>query len=272
MGKSIDKRIGELGGRRIVDLHCADEPTNLEEVVESWKLKIAIALKELAGSLSSASAVSSVLSESLAESTEKNDMDRLNINSNSNSLSTVLPGGVKSAGDVWALLGLQGDSSAPPIAKLLPGGAATSVPDSIEILESINSSGANNLTDKDKANAKTESFPNCEWTVERPFSANVVSARYLTQGSVFEDRGSQTRVWGEEKKVIEVIISLNGSGITYEPGDSVAVCCPNPDPLVDMVLVRLNAGLTAGVPLNRETLVRRRNCEACTLGEILSFK
>lgn len=32
MGKSIDKRLMELGASRAVDLHCADEATNLHEV------------------------------------------------------------------------------------------------------------------------------------------------------------------------------------------------------------------------------------------------
>lgn len=37
MGKAFDKRFSELGATRFLDLHCADESTNLEEVVESWK-------------------------------------------------------------------------------------------------------------------------------------------------------------------------------------------------------------------------------------------
>jgi len=37
MGKAIDKRLSELGANREVELHCADEATNLEETVEAWK-------------------------------------------------------------------------------------------------------------------------------------------------------------------------------------------------------------------------------------------
>lgn len=37
MGKSIDKRLSELGAKQEVELFCADEATNLEETVESWK-------------------------------------------------------------------------------------------------------------------------------------------------------------------------------------------------------------------------------------------
>jgi len=40
MGKAIDKRLSELGGKRMMDLYCADESTNLEEVVEAWKIAV----------------------------------------------------------------------------------------------------------------------------------------------------------------------------------------------------------------------------------------
>jgi methionine synthase reductase len=47
MGKSLDKRINELGGKRFFDLHCADEATGLEEVVEEWNDAVVGALQEL---------------------------------------------------------------------------------------------------------------------------------------------------------------------------------------------------------------------------------
>ena len=36
MGKSIDKRLHELGGTRLCPLGCADEAVGLESVVEPW--------------------------------------------------------------------------------------------------------------------------------------------------------------------------------------------------------------------------------------------
>ena len=36
MGKSIDTRLKDLGGERILTLGCADEATGLEEVVDPW--------------------------------------------------------------------------------------------------------------------------------------------------------------------------------------------------------------------------------------------
>jgi sulfite reductase alpha subunit-like flavoprotein len=40
MGKHLDNRLFELGGNRIFDLHCADEATNFEEIVDSFIEKI----------------------------------------------------------------------------------------------------------------------------------------------------------------------------------------------------------------------------------------
>ncbi len=47
MGKSIDRRIGELGGSRLIDLVCADEAVGLEETVEQWKSSVLRALLQL---------------------------------------------------------------------------------------------------------------------------------------------------------------------------------------------------------------------------------
>mmetsp|Transcript_2578 Transcript_2578/g.5976 ORF Transcript_2578/g.5976 Transcript_2578/m.5976 type:complete len:206 (+) Transcript_2578:104-721(+) len=48
MGKVIDKRMEELGGKRILDLHCADEGTGeLESTVETWKEAISKVVQRL---------------------------------------------------------------------------------------------------------------------------------------------------------------------------------------------------------------------------------
>ena len=36
MGKQLDKRFAELGGKRIIPLTCADEAMGMDEVVERW--------------------------------------------------------------------------------------------------------------------------------------------------------------------------------------------------------------------------------------------
>eukprot|EP01031_Cornospumella_fuschlensis_P042682 gene42682-52151_t len=47
MGKSIDKRLGELGGTRVQPLTCVDETTGLEEAVEKWKSSTLSFLSEI---------------------------------------------------------------------------------------------------------------------------------------------------------------------------------------------------------------------------------
>lgn len=47
MGKSLHKRIQELGGKAALDLHCADEATGLEEVVEEWVQKAMNLIKSI---------------------------------------------------------------------------------------------------------------------------------------------------------------------------------------------------------------------------------
>jgi methionine synthase reductase len=48
MGKSIDKRLSELGGQRLLELHCADEGTGtMEETIEAWKRSVLKAAKQL---------------------------------------------------------------------------------------------------------------------------------------------------------------------------------------------------------------------------------
>jgi len=47
IGKNLDKRFEELGGKRIIELHCADEATNQEEIIEIFIEKILILVSEL---------------------------------------------------------------------------------------------------------------------------------------------------------------------------------------------------------------------------------
>ena len=47
MGTAIDKRLGELGGERKLALACADEATNMEEVVEEWKTTVTKVVEDI---------------------------------------------------------------------------------------------------------------------------------------------------------------------------------------------------------------------------------
>jgi sulfite reductase alpha subunit-like flavoprotein len=47
MGKSVDKRLGELGGRRLCPVMCADEVSGLEETVEQWTETTLVLVQEV---------------------------------------------------------------------------------------------------------------------------------------------------------------------------------------------------------------------------------
>jgi sulfite reductase alpha subunit-like flavoprotein len=45
MGKSIDKRLKEIGGTRYLELECADASNNFEEIIENWNEKVLFVIK-----------------------------------------------------------------------------------------------------------------------------------------------------------------------------------------------------------------------------------
>lgn len=71
-----------------------------------------------------------------------------------------------------------------------------------------------------------ESTDSQEIGPSHPFLASVVSARYLTSSV-------------SERKVLGVDLDLGESGITYKPGDSIGVKCPNRVEDVNVLLARL---------------------------------
>jgi sulfite reductase alpha subunit-like flavoprotein len=71
MGKSIDKRLGELGGNRVLSLACADEATNLEETVEAWKVEFFELIKKLHQPSSSTTTTATTEAEEVSAVTEQ---------------------------------------------------------------------------------------------------------------------------------------------------------------------------------------------------------
>src|SRR5262245_8417037 len=103
------------------------------------------------------------------------------------------------------------------------------------------------------------------YTARRPFQAARTGGQRLTPAGAPKDTWHQA-------------ISLAGSGIAYKPGDSLGVCAPNAEGLVDAILARLGASGSEAVPAGhagtlpfRDALARaydleivsRRLLEAC---------
>ena len=104
--------------------------------------------------------------------------------------------------------------------------------------------------------------PAASWSHERPFPAEVLANQSL---SGREFRGTGFRRYGAiDKDVRHIELSLDGSGLTYEPGDALGIRHRNPEPLVAAVLeaTRLDGDATVTVggdalPLSEWLATRR---------------
>jgi sulfite reductase alpha subunit-like flavoprotein len=72
------------------------------------------------------------------------------------------------------------------------------------------------------------------WTATNPFTASITSAKWLTSPLNIEEAD-----WGSKRRVLYTTVCLRGSGINYAPGDSIGLCIPNPQPLVQEIFERI---------------------------------
>src|SRR5690606_38544041 len=106
-----------------------------------------------------------------------------------------------------------------------------------ELLKAAAPAGAGHLA------TVTPLRPAASWSHERPFPAEVLENQSL---SGREFRGTGFRSYGEvTKDVRHLELSLDGSGLAYEPGDALGIRHRNPEPLVAQVLEPGNAGFAA---------------------------
>ncbi|RRN58970.1 assimilatory sulfite reductase (NADPH) flavoprotein subunit [Pseudoxanthomonas sp. SGNA-20] len=90
------------------------------------------------------------------------------------------------------------------------------------------------------------------WSHERPFPAEVLANQRIT-GREFRAVGF--RKYGPvEKDVRHIELSLEGSGLAYEPGDALGIRHRNPEPLVASVLEAARLDGNAAVTIEGETL------------------
>ncbi|MCC8553528.1 assimilatory sulfite reductase (NADPH) flavoprotein subunit [Xanthomonas hortorum] len=90
------------------------------------------------------------------------------------------------------------------------------------------------------------------WSHQHPFAAEVL-ANQIVSGRDF--KGPQFRVYAlPGKRVRHLEFSLEGSGLSYEPGDALGIRHRNPPALVDAVLQTLRLDGHAAVTIGEETL------------------
>ena len=90
------------------------------------------------------------------------------------------------------------------------------------------------------------------WSHERPFPAEVLANQRLT-GREFRNVGFLQYGHGD-KDVRHIELSLEGSGLAYEPGDALGIGHRNPEALVAAVLAASKLDGNAPVTANGETL------------------
>jgi len=94
--------------------------------------------------------------------------------------------------------------------------------------------------------------PAATWSHERPFPAEVLANQRIT-GREFKGIGFLQYGTGE-KDVRHVELSLEGSGLAYEPGDALGIRHRNPEPLVEAVLEATQLDGNTAVTSGAETL------------------
>ena len=94
--------------------------------------------------------------------------------------------------------------------------------------------------------------PAASWSHERPFPAEVLANQSL---SGREFRGTGFRRYGTvDKDVRHIELSLDGSGLAYEPGDALGIRHRNPEALVVPVLEAARLGGDTAISLDGERL------------------
>lgn len=228
MGKSIDKRLTELGATRFLELTCADEAVGLEEIIEEWFSRIIKVISSLKSNEVVVNEVANNISENLSIS-RTDVVDVLNQQPSPKELNYYtqqsLPTEILNASSLVDWFGFNDSVNTPPLASLLP----RSKPSNIHRYELTNDNkykivGNSNISESDGS-----------WCHENPFVSTVVNASWLTNHS--QDIADSK--WDQSRRVVKLELSLQNSGIEYQPGDSIGIVCPNPAYYVECVLSRL---------------------------------
>eukprot|EP00980_Cylindrotheca_fusiformis_P021412 scaffold8266_cov97-Cylindrotheca_fusiformis.AAC.3 len=303
-GKTIDKKLAELGGTRAVPLSCADEATGLEDVVEPWTDKVLfkitnacrgsgdIAPPKIEKPTTRTAANQEAEEEKKAEIVEQRSDSR----SESAGLRTVR-----------SLLKIPDNT---PMTKvefsLLPSLKASR--SSCELFHDDESEVPVSSTMDDRATISTSSSGSQNYSMSRPFEAQILTAKYLTNSSIdgaakaCEQLGSdglltdkaamgarqvldaQFPLEGEDsgilerngKRVIEMSLSLpDDYTLEYQPGDAVGLMVANSPEAVVFVLDMLRnkhglhpeqkVSIDSTEPISVEEAIRERMDLSCVI-------
>jgi sulfite reductase alpha subunit-like flavoprotein len=262
MGKSIDKRMKELGGSRFLELHCADEATGLEEVVEDWNTKVVTSLMQLIADVSSSLGQLSLVPE--AKDRHGPATEEENTPESALTCVQIVQQGIATLADVCTFLDMSSVS-------------LSTLPDSSLLLKSRKcAEGCVEILQACQNVIISEDFElreDGEYSVAHPFKAEVVGAGLETK---YDAHTLDAMQWGEAPTVIRAELSIAGSGIQYQPGDYVSVIAPNPPCFVKFIIERLRvwpkSRSSASSVFDDDDLRLSANAQIRRSGEILTLQ
>mmetsp|Transcript_33984 Transcript_33984/g.46625 ORF Transcript_33984/g.46625 Transcript_33984/m.46625 type:complete len:759 (+) Transcript_33984:50-2326(+) len=284
MGKNIDKRLAELGGQRKLDLYCADEATNMEEIIESWKTAMSSLISKTLKNIAQAASCQgnravSPCRPSLLSPDIVNNLISATDDSQSAITVDTLPVDSICCPITYEYKPIP-QSISPAIMTLRQIACLFAVDEQICLpIDDSSLPKQKNSFDAEEVEFKitppvqamsTEAFIESfnqraeggDYTAAHPLLAQVINARYISDVCV-----DGSAKWGEDRRVIHVDVAADSSKVPYLPGDSIGLCCPNPLYLAKLVLQRLSD--TTDLTLDHTVTL---SAETTTVGELLLFK
>jgi sulfite reductase alpha subunit-like flavoprotein len=301
-GKTIDKRLADLGGTRAKVLSCADEQRGLEEVVEPWTDKVLFDITNACSGVTSApttietsATTPTTIKKEVEEEKKTETFEQVDVASTSVGLRTVKSLLKMKAGVPMTKV----ECSTMPSLK-----ASRS---SLELFDEHNVEEPLSQND-DRVTVSTSSSGSQHYSRNQPFEAKIVGARYLTKSSVdgavrvceslgpdglqtdtaamsarevldaqFPLEGMDSKaVERNGKRVIELSLSLpDDFTLEYQPGDTVGLTVANAPAAVNFVLNMLRnkqglqpeqkVSINSDEPISVEQAVRERMDLCCVI-------
>jgi sulfite reductase alpha subunit-like flavoprotein len=282
-GKNMDKKVAELGGNRAMPLACADEATGLEDVVEPWTDKV---LLEITNACRGVCAPTTTTSSAITRKADSKEFEEEKKSESIAEQEQILLENLQASQGLRMIRSLLSLKPGMPMANVelstLP--ALRGSRSSCELFKQGDfgqQHRSNRSASFDEgATISTSSSGSLHYSMNKPFEAQILGARYLTNtcidgasriceglgsnGLVCDKIASQARDILDShfplskcdstvcekngKRVIEMSLSLpDDYTLEYQPGDALGLIVSNTPAAVNFVLdiLRDNQGLSA---------------------------
>ncbi|CBJ32514.1 conserved unknown protein [Ectocarpus siliculosus] len=266
MGKSLDKRFRELGATPVHPPAFADEATNMEETIEPWLALLYPALTaSIVGAAGGVNAAGGAGAEGAAAAAAAVPT-KAAVGSPAPAAAAAAAGSEDAVKE--AIKGAAAEAfQLPPDTAAATAAAGTTAKN----VAGTNGGGSGNAAGADST-AKNVSGPNGAPAVSTAAAAVTVAAASPPPASV-EAAAAGLADLTLSDDVINMELSLRGSGITYVPGDVIGFRCPNRAADTAYLLERLQDTLPEGagpdVPFQHSL---RSLPSPCTLRDALSTR